>query len=83
MPIRSLVSAALTCGAVVGVASLVASGQTPAMPMEMPTKAVAVFIPTKGSTVAGTVTFTKVEKGTRVVAELTGVPGRQARFPHP
>jgi len=74
MRIRSLVSAALTSSAVVAVAAIVASAQGPSMPMEMPTKAVAVFIPTKGSSVMGTVTFTKVEQGTRVMAELTGVP---------
>ncbi|MEI6085035.1 MAG: superoxide dismutase family protein [Verrucomicrobiota bacterium] len=39
-------------------------------------KAVAVLQPTKGSTVSGTVTFTKVEGGVQVVAEVTGLtPG--------
>ena len=81
MRIRGFVSAALTAGAVVGLASMGVSAQGPAaMPLELPTKAVAVFIPTKGSSVMGTVTFTKGEKGTRVLAELTGVPAGKHGF---
>jgi Cu-Zn family superoxide dismutase len=40
------------------------------------TKAIAVLHPTQGSTVTGTVTFTKESAGVRVVADLTGLtPG--------
>ena len=80
MQIRSLALAALTTGAVVVASTLAASARGPAMPMDEPTKAIAVFIPTKGSPVMGMVTFTKVEKGTRVMAELTGVPAGKHGF---
>ena len=81
MQIRSLVAAALASGAVVVTATLGVSANTPpAMQMETPTKAIAVFMPTKGSEVKGTVTFTKVDKGTRVVADLTGVPAGKHGF---
>ncbi len=40
------------------------------------TKAVAVLSPTKGSSVAGEVTFTKVDGGVKIVADVTGLtPG--------
>lgn len=81
MRTSSLFAAALTSGAVVALSTLGVSAQGPAaMPMEAPSKAVAVFIPTKGSSVAGKIMFTKVEKGTRVQAELTGVPAGKHGF---
>ena len=81
MSIRSFVSAALATGAVVALAS-VGSAQGPAAMkgMDAPTKAVAVFIPTKGNSVMGTVTFSKVGEGTKVTAELTGVPAGKHGF---
>jgi len=43
---------------------------------ESATKAVAVLSPTKDSSVAGTVTFTKVDGGVKIVADVTGLtPG--------
>jgi Cu-Zn family superoxide dismutase len=40
------------------------------------TRAVAVLSPTKGSTVSGTVTFTKVQTGVKIVADVSGLtPG--------
>ena len=46
-------------------------------------KAVAKLAPTKGNDVVGTVTFTKVEGGVRVVAELTGLkPGEHGFHIH-
>ena len=77
MRTRSLVSAALTALGVVAATSI---GSAQSMKMEEPTKAVAVFIPTKGSSVAGTVTFTKTDAGTRVLAELTGLPAGKHGF---
>lgn len=80
MRIRSLVFAALTSGAVIVLATMGVSAQGPAMSMDAPGKAVAVLIPTKGSSVMGTVTFIKVEKGTRVQAALSGVPAGKHGF---
>ena len=81
MRIRSLATAAAAAGAVVALATVAATAQDPAMKMEAPTKAVAVLIPTKsGGDVAGTITFTKVEKGTRVQAEITGLPAGKHGF---
>ena len=80
MHTRSFAFAALTAGAVVAATTLGASARGPVMEMADPTKAIAVFIPTKGSSVSGTVTFTKVEKGTRVKAELAGVPAGKHGF---
>ena len=81
MRIRDLASAAAAAGAVVVAATMGASAQGPAMPMDAPTKAVAVFIPTKtGGSLTGTVTFTKTDKGTRVVAELAGLPAGKHGF---
>ena len=84
MRIHSLASATAAAGAVVIAATLGAFAQGPATKMEpAPTKAVAVLIPTKGSPVAGTVIFTKTEKGTRVMAELTGLtPGKHGFHVH-
>src|ERR1017187_4607437 len=43
---------------------------------ESVTKAVAALSPTKGSNVSGTVTFTKVDGGVKIVADVTGLtPG--------
>lgn len=47
------------------------------------TKAIAVLHPTKGSEVQGTVTFEVVEKGVRVVADVTGLaPGKHGFHIH-
>ena len=47
------------------------------------TKAVAVLSPTKGSNVSGTVTFTQVNGGVRIVADVTGLtPGEHAFHIH-
>ncbi len=81
MRIRSLASAVAAAGAVVAVATLGVSAQGPAMKMDAPTKAVAVLIPTKtGGGIAGTITFTKTDKGTLVQADLTGVPAGKHGF---
>lgn len=47
---------------------------------ESVTKAIAVLSPTKGSSVAGTVTFTKVDGGVKIVAEVTGLTPGQHGF---
>lgn len=44
------------------------------------TKAVAALSPTKGNSVSGTVTFTKVEGGVKVVADVTGLTPGQHGF---
>ena len=56
----------------------------PSTTVDDPTKAVVVLIPTKtGTGVAGTVTFTKTEKGTRIQAEITGLaPGKHGFHVH-
>ena len=47
------------------------------------TKAVAALSPTKGSSVSGTVTFTQVNGGVRIVADVTGLtPGEHAFHIH-
>jgi len=77
MRIRSLAYAATAAGAVVAAASMGVFAQGPDMKMAAPTKAIAVLIPTKSGAlkgIDGTITFTKVEKGTRVVAKITGLP---------
>lgn len=80
MRTRNLASAA-AAGAVVALATMAATAQNAEMKMEDPTKAVAVLIPTKtGGSIAGTITFRKGEKGTRVLAELTGVPAGKHGF---
>ncbi len=46
-------------------------------------KAVAVIHPTKGNSVSGTVTFTKVENGIRIVADISGLtPGKHGFHIH-
>jgi superoxide dismutase, Cu-Zn family len=84
MRIRSLAYAATAAGAVVALATMAVSAQGPEMKMEAPTKAVAVLIPTKsGAGVAGTITFTKTDTGTRIVAEITGLaPGKHGFHVH-
>ncbi len=84
MRIRSLAFAATAAGAVVAAATMGVFAQGPEMKMAGPTKAVAVLIPTKSGTgVAGTITFTKVEKGTRIQAEITGLaPGKHGFHVH-
>ncbi len=47
---------------------------------ESVTKAVAVLSPTKGSSVAGEVTFTKVDGGVKIVADVTGLTPGQHGF---
>ena len=44
------------------------------------TKAVAVLSPTKGNDVSGTVTFTKVDGGVKIVADVTGLTPGQHGF---
>ena len=47
------------------------------------TRAVAVLSPTKGSNVSGTVTFTQVNGGVRIVADVTGLtPGKHGFHIH-
>jgi superoxide dismutase, Cu-Zn family len=84
MRIRSLAFAATAAGAVVAVATMGVSAQNPEMKMDGATKAIAVLIPTKsGSGVAGHVTFSKTEKGTRIQAEITGLaPGKHGFHVH-
>ena len=81
MSIRNFASAAAVAGAVVVASAMAVTAQGPATMMEAPTKAVAVLIPTKtGGSIAGTITFTKTDKGTLVHAELTGVPAGKHGF---
>jgi len=84
MRIRSLAFASMAAGAVVAASSLGVSAQDDKMKMDGATRAVCVLIPTKsGAGVAGTVTFTKVEKGTRIQAEITGLaPGKHGFHVH-
>lgn len=60
---------------ILAVASIMALAVVSAQ-AEPVTKAVAVLSPTKGSSVSGLVTFTKVDGGVKIVAEVTGLtPG--------
>ncbi|MDR3635827.1 MAG: superoxide dismutase family protein [Isosphaeraceae bacterium] len=84
MPITKFVPT-LTVGALlVATTSYWASAQAQdAEPHGGPTKAIAVLYPTKGSTVSGTVTFTKVEHGVRVHAHISGLtPGKHGFHIH-
>ena len=47
---------------------------------ESVTKAIAVLSPTKGSSVSGTVTFTKVDGGVKIVADVAGLTPGQHGF---
>ena len=47
---------------------------------ESVTKAMAVLSPTKGNSVSGTVTFTKVDGGVNIVADVTGLTPGQHGF---
>jgi Cu-Zn family superoxide dismutase len=50
---------------------------------DVPTKAIAVLHPTKGSNVEGTVTFTKIGDEIKVVADVTGLsPGKHGFHIH-
>src|ERR1017187_2513675 len=50
---------------------------------ESTTKAIAVLSPTKGSSVSGTVTFTKVDGGVKIVADVAGpTPGQHGFHIH-
>ena len=81
MQFRSLALAASAAGAVVALATMGVSAQGPDSKMDAPTKAVAVLIPTKSGTgVEGTITFTKTDKGTRIQAEITGLPAGKHGF---
>lgn len=81
MSIRSLIASAVAGAAVVGFASLSAIAQH--AEGEGKHKAVAVLIPTKGSSVAGVITFTETPKGTRVQGEVSGLtPGKHGFHVH-
>ena len=57
-------------------------GATPSVTNE-PTKAIAVLQPTKGSSVQGTVTFTKSGNEVKIVADVTGLtPGKHGFHIH-
>ncbi len=69
----------ICAGALLASISLINSNATAGEP----TKAIAVLHPTTGSTVAGTVTFTAVGDGVKVVADLTGLtPGKHGFHIH-
>ena len=81
MHIRSLIPSALAGAAVVALASLAATAQTPDSHAKH--KGVVVLIPTKGSSVSGVVTFMPTSKGTHVKAEITGLaPGKHGFHIH-
>ncbi len=83
MRIRSLALATTVAGALVA-STFSVSAQHADTKMADATRAVCVFIPTKsGAGVSGHVTFTKVDKGTRVQAEITGLaPGKHGFHIH-
>jgi Cu-Zn family superoxide dismutase len=59
------------------------AGSGAAMDSAAVTKAVAVLAPTKDSKVSGVVTFTKVEGGVKIVADVTGLtPGKHGFHIH-
>jgi len=61
------------------VASMVALAVVSAQAQSV-TKAVAVLSPTKGNNVSGTVTFTKVDGGVKIVADVAGLTPGQHGF---
>ncbi|MGE3819053.1 MAG: superoxide dismutase family protein [Isosphaeraceae bacterium] len=81
---QSLISAfaaGAVCACTLGTATLQA--QHGDAPMSDVTKAIAVLYPTKGSEVAGVVTFTKVADGVKVVGRITGLtPGKHGFHVH-
>jgi Cu-Zn family superoxide dismutase len=65
------------------ISSLMAQAQTPAEKSSTPVKAVAVLNPTAGNKVNGTVTFTEVDDGVQVRAEIGGLtPGNHGFHIH-
>jgi Cu-Zn family superoxide dismutase len=67
---------------IAAIAAVFLIGLTGALADE-PTKAIAVLHPTKGSTVEGTVTFTKSGDQVKVVADITGLtPGKHGFHIH-
>lgn len=78
-PILSSLAAAAAILSLAGVSLARAAHHEPTGP----THAIAVLVPGNDSGVAGTVTFTKVEGGVRVVAEVTGLtPGKHGFHVH-
>jgi Cu-Zn family superoxide dismutase len=64
-------------------AAVFAPGQETEENPSAPLKAVAILYPTEGNKVSGTVTFTEVEDGVRVQAEITGLtPGNHGFHVH-
>jgi Cu-Zn family superoxide dismutase len=85
MPRKSI--APVLLAGVLAVASLTADARAQVMKGLMGgpevTRAVAVLQPTKGSKAAGTVTFTKTDKGVRVQADISGLtPGKHGFHIH-
>ena len=73
-------AAMILAGALVAGTQAWAEADIPAVPV---VKATAVLSPTKGNTVAGLVTFTKVEGGVKIVADVTGLtPGKHGFHIH-
>ncbi len=86
MQLRNLALAATATASLVAAASFGVAAQGPEAKMAEPTKAKAVLIATKSGAlngVDGIVTFTKVDKGTRIQAEITGLtPGKHGFHVH-
>ena len=77
---KTEIAAMLLAAALVAGPRAWAAADAPAGPV---TKATAELSPTKGSTVAGLVTFTKVEGGVNIVADVTGLaPGKHGFHVH-
>jgi Cu-Zn family superoxide dismutase len=83
MPVKKFVPT-LTIGVLtLGVSLAYSQHKDEAASGEMVTKAIAVLHPTKGSKVHGTVVFTKVEKGVKVHAHISGLtPGKHGFHIH-
>src|SRR5689334_9514566 len=80
MPVKKLVPT-LAVGALVLSATLAYSQHNPHEGAI--TKAICILHPTKGSTVSGTVVFTKVEHGVQVHAHISGLtPGKHGFHVH-